>query len=183
MAYSDEFGTVWERKVTHIGPALKLACPGQGRVVSVLFRTSCDTIRYSIPGTGISQHPWPPDTSANYGERCPCGECLGRLVGASVDGLTAQVILLIDVTRAHEDTYFLGYLESARSAIEPEAAGRGYQKRRDSSSGTDTYERPNRKVIVGYDEYGEVEHVRVQSEAASYPRTLRGALDAIAGSS
>jgi hypothetical protein len=182
MAYADEFGTVWECKFTHIGPALKLACPGEGRVVSVLFRTSCDTIRYSIPGTGISLHPWPPDISANYGERCPCDECLGRLVGASVDGLTDQMILLIDVTTAHEDTYFLSYLESARSAIELAAGGRGYQSYHDSASGAHTYERANRKVMVGYDEDGEVERVRVQSETASYPRTLGGALDAIAGS-
>jgi hypothetical protein len=159
---------------------LKLACPGDGRIVSVLFSTGRDNIQYIVPATEVSRQPWPPDpTNANYGERCPCDESQDRLVGASVDFLT-EMILLTDVT---EDTYVLRYLESARSVIELEATREGFHMHRDSSSGTDTYNRPNHKVIVGYDEHGEVEHVHVQPETASYPPTFRGALDAITGSS
>jgi hypothetical protein len=179
--YTDEFGTVWEREVHHMGAALKLACPGEGRIVSVLFYTAGETIRYSVPRTDVSQHPWPPDPDPMYAEKCECGQCLGRLVGASADILLEEVILLDSTPTANEDTYFLKYLQSGRNVVELAALSHGFQPRRDTSALTHTYERPNRKVIVHYDQAGEVEHVQAEPNTASYAATLRGALDALAG--
>ena len=80
--YVDDEGVEWEREVTHIGAVLKLACP-EGKYVSHLFRTASGNIRYLLPGSGNRQLPWPPDpTSTEYGERCRCEVCNGRMVGA-----------------------------------------------------------------------------------------------------
>lgn len=98
----------------HVGAVLKLACPGpEGRIVSHLIRTGGPSIRYSVPGPDIRERPWPPDpTSADYGERCACDECHGRLVGATVDELEYQVNKLHSAPTANEDTYPLRFLQS-----------------------------------------------------------------------
>lgn len=108
--YVDDEGVEWEREVTHIGAVLKLACP-EGKYVSHLFRTGGGNIRYLLPGSGNRQLPWPPDpTSTDYGERCPCEICNGRMVGAKVDDLRQAVNELDAAVTANEDTYFLDYL-------------------------------------------------------------------------
>ncbi len=109
--YVDDEGVEWEREVTHIGAVLKLACP-EGKYVSLLIRTAGGNIRYLLPGPGNRQLPWPPDsTSTEYGERCPCAVCNGRMVGARIDELRHALNGLHDAPTANEDTYFLDYLE------------------------------------------------------------------------
>lgn len=121
--YAEDLGSAWERDVTHRGAALKLACPGEGSVVSVLYRTGAETIGYSIPDTDRCQHSWPPDPTATvYGESCACGQCQGRIVGASVEVLIEHVIALSTTSTAYEDTFILRYLPCAPGANSPPGA-------------------------------------------------------------
>lgn len=92
MPYIDEFGTEWEREHEHVGAWLKLSCP-VGTIVSRLIRTGGGgPIRYRVEGSIGPDIHWPPDpTSTHYGERCPCDVCVGRLVGATVEELRAEV--------------------------------------------------------------------------------------------
>jgi hypothetical protein len=82
-----------DRGTSYVGAGLKLQCPAPigGRTVSLLLRTSGHEIRY-VASQGAPALPWPPDeTLADYGERCGCDTCEGRLVGATVDELRAYV--------------------------------------------------------------------------------------------
>jgi hypothetical protein len=176
-----------EREVAYMGAALKLACPASvgGRVVSTLYRTGGGGIQYQVEGSGAPGLPWPPDpTWTEYGERCRCETCAGRLVGAAVDELHAVMNGIHGDTAVNWDTYFLRYLESARDAIVREAQGLRYGIHRDISTFTDTYVRVDRRVAVRYaDSFQEVEEVRivlppVRSDE-SYPATIPGAVAAL----
>jgi hypothetical protein len=127
--------------------------------------------------------PWPPDeTLADYGERCACDTCEGRLVGATVDELRAYVDKMDSDYLTNEDTYFLRYLETARDLVVREAQLHRYGIYRDISTGTDTYVRADRRVAVRYDaslqEVLEVGTVRPSPEE-SYPATIAGSLAAL----
>jgi hypothetical protein len=187
MGYIDEDGTRWEREVTYVGAGLKLACPAPigGRTVSVLIRGGGDEITYQV-SEGAPRLPWPPDpTWTEYGERCGCETCAGRLVGATVDELRAEVDAITADPGALEDTYLrLRYLESARDIIVREAQNLRYGIQRGISTFTDTYARAGRQVAVRYDDaFQEVEEVRIAFPRTeeSYPATIAGALAALRG--
>lgn len=183
MPFNDKLGDEWERKHEHVGARLKLSCP-DGTIVSRLVRGGGGPIRYRVEGSIAPDLYWPPDpTNTHYGERCPCERCVGRLVGATVDELRAEVNALHDAVAAGTDTYFLRYLESAREVIEREAQSRRYAFHRDVSTATDIYLGPTRRqVTVHYDRsFGEVEHVAIVPATESYSPTLAGALAALRG--
>ena len=184
MPFIDEFGDEWERETEHVGAWLKLSCPA-GTVVSYLIQSGGGDITYRVEGSGGLQLPWPPDPTDNhYGERCPCHECLGRLVGATVDELQAEVNAIHNAPTVNEDTYVLRYLESARDMIEREAQNERYAFQRHIPTLTDTYVCPTWRVNVRYDGsfQGEVADVTVEPPTESYPPTLLGALHALRGS-
>jgi hypothetical protein len=178
-----------DRGVDYVGAGLKLACPAAigGSVVSLLLRTTRgDEIRY-VASAGAPALPWPPDpTWTEYGERCQCQTCEGRLVGATVAELRAKVDDMDTDYATNEDTFFLHYLESARDAVVREAQNHRYGIQRDISSSTDTYVREGRQVAVRYDSsFEQVEEVGVvlpPTSDESYPATIAGALAALAGS-
>jgi hypothetical protein len=187
MVYVDEFGDVWEREVSYVGAGLKLACPAPigGRIVSLLIRAFRDEIEYQVfPGApGL---PWPPDpTWIDYGEICNCETCAGRLVGATVEELRAEVDDISSDDTSNADTFFLRYLESARDVIVRESRLLRYSISRDISTFTDTYVRPGRQVAVRYgDSFNEVEQVQVvfpRNDDTPYPATIAGARAALAG--
>ena len=109
--YVDEFGYEWESEHSYLGAAVKLDCPA-GQPISQLMRTATrPNITYLRPGW-VSSRQWPPDaTSVNYGEKCNCEECGGRLVGETVAKLKQQVDEIHATTKVHIDTYQLRYLE------------------------------------------------------------------------
>ena len=170
-----------------MGAALKLACPASvgGRVVSILYRTGGGGIQYQVAGSGIPGLPWPPDPAwTEYGERCQCETCGGRLVGATVDELYAVVNGIHAGTAVNWDTYFLRYLESARDVIVREAQSLRYGIHRDISTFTDTYVRDDRRVAVRYDDSSqEVKEVRVvlRRSDESHPATIPQAVAALRG--
>ena len=105
--------------VAYFGAGLKLACPAPigGRVVSLLIRRGGDEITYQA-SAGAPGLPWPPDpTWTEYGERCQCQTCEGRLVGATVEELREKIDDMDSDYTVNEDTFFLHYLESARDVV------------------------------------------------------------------
>ena len=116
------------RGTAYVGAGLKLQCPAGigGSVVSLLLRSGGDEIRY-VASNGAPALPWPPDpTSTEYGERCQCQTCEGRLVGATVEELRAKVNDMDSDYATNEDTFFLRYLETARDAVVREAQNHRY---------------------------------------------------------
>ncbi|WAJ43124.1 hypothetical protein OK015_18055 [Mycobacterium sp. Aquia_216] len=177
---------VTDRGTSYVGAGLKLECPAPigGRTVSLLLRTSGDEIRY-VPSQGAPGVPWPPDpTQMDYGERCGCDTCEGRLVGATVEELRAYVDRMDSDYLMNEDTYFLRYLETARDLVVREAQLHRYGIYRDISTRTDTYVRADRRVAVRFDDslqvIEEVGTVRPGPEV-SYPTTIAGAAAALRG--
>lgn len=97
-----------DERVAYVGIKLKLACPApvNGRIVSTLIRVG-DEINYQVEGSGVPELPWPPDpASANYGERCSCETCEGRLVGAPVEELRDVISDIHGDYAVNQDTYF-----------------------------------------------------------------------------
>lgn len=185
MPFIGELRTEWGRQTKHVSAWLKLSCPA-GTIVSHLNRGRGLGITYSVeesagPGPQLL---WPPDpTSTHYGERCSCYSCFGRLVGATVDELRAELVAIRSAPTVNEGTSELRYLESARDVIEREAQSQRYVFHRNISSFTDTYVKWARRVIVRYDGsfQGEVAEVTVEPPTESYPPTLVGAVDALRG--
>lgn len=134
-------------------------------------------LTYQVVRTPSPSFPWPPDpNSTEYGERCPCEHCVGRLVGDTVDAIRNEADQIQLTMRSNEDTHQLRYLESARGVIFREAQLLGYGFRRDNL--IDVYEGPGRRVAVRYDDsFEEVEEVsvsvRVMGSPVSYPRGTR----------
>lgn len=187
MAYVDEFGTEWEREVAYVGALLKLQCPApvEGQVVSLLIRVGSGNIEYQVAGSGASPLRWPPDpTWTEYGERCHCGTCAGRLVGASIDELRADMVAMNAVVTSNEDTYRkLRYLESARDVVVREAQNLRYGILRNTVTHIDTYVQAQRRVEVQYDgSFQGIEAVKVllgRQPGQSYPATIAGAVGAL----
>jgi hypothetical protein len=176
-----------DRGTAYAGAGLKLQCPAPigGRVVSLLLRAGGNAITYVV-SQGVPGLPWPPDpTAVEYGERCQCATCEGRLVGATVEELRAKVDDMDSDYTTNEDTFFLRYLESARDVVVREAQNHRLGIHRDVSTSTDTYVRPNRQVAVRYDpSLQAVEEVRIvvpRNTDESYPATIAGALAALQG--
>ena len=122
-----------DERVAYVGIKLKLACPApvNGRIVSTLIRVG-DEINYQVEGSGVPELPWPPDpASADYGERCSCETCEGRLVGAPVEELRDVISDIHGDYAVNQDTYFLRYLESARDLIVREVQMQRYTIQRD----------------------------------------------------
>ena len=178
----EDFGEGWRRDVALGGAALKLACPGVGRILTVLSRTGAQTIGSTVVGAAAIE-PWPPHPSdIEYRHTCTCEECQGRTVGATVKALTARIIALSTTPPITQDAVRLGYLPSARTLIEAEATRRGYLIHRENASLTDCYQRIQRTVIVDYDPDHEVLDVHVEPDTATaHPATLPGALTALTG--
>lgn len=174
-----------DREVQYVGAGLKLACPAPvgGEIVSVLVRGGGDAITYQIPGG--PRLPWPPDpTLTEYGEPCFCQTCAGRLVGAGVEELRMELAGIAADPAALEDTYELGYLESARDVVVRASQQERYGLHRNIATFTDTYERTGRRVAVRYDpSLQEVEEVTVVAPPTGefYPATIAGALTALRG--
>jgi hypothetical protein len=174
------------RGTDFVGAGLKLRCPAGvgGSIVSLLLRTGGDEIRY-VASADAPSLPWPPDpTLTEYGERCGCQTCEGRLVGATIDELRAKVDDMDSDYVMNEDTYFLRYLETARDVVVREAQNHRYGIQRDISTFTDTYVRAGRQVAVRYDDsLEEVEEVRIAHPRTdeSFPATIAGALAALRG--
>jgi hypothetical protein len=181
--YVDEFGDKWETKVAHFRVGLKLECPN-GKELSFVTGTGGQNLVYQILATGHAALPWPPDpASTEYGERCGCDECVGRLVGDTVDAIRAEANAIQATMKSNEDTYTLRYLESARDVILREVQLMGYGIHRDIPSSTDTYVGSPRRVAVRYDDsFEEVKEATVTvlgSQTESHPGTLAGALAAL----
>jgi hypothetical protein len=173
--------------VAYAGAGLKLACPATigGRVVSVLIRAGGDEITYQA-SAGAPGLPWPPDpTWTEYGERCQCQTCEGRLVGATVEELREKINDMDSDYKVNEDTFFLHYLESARDVVVREAQVLRYGIQGDISTFADTYVRAGRQVAVRYDRsFQQVEQVMgvLSPSDGPYPATIAGAVAALRGS-
>lgn len=184
-------------QTAYVGVGLKLDCPA-GRYVSFITGMGSPSLTYQvvwIPGQPSLPLPWPPlPGSAVYGERCPCDECCGRLVGDTVAAIEAEARGVQATMKVNEDTYNLRYLESAREAIIRQAQFGGYgiihgkDARANEVAFTETYVTPERRVSVQYDdELEEVEQVTAWLPVSTqpqptYPNTLAGALAALRAS-
>lgn len=184
VPFVDEFGTAWEREVAYVGGLLKLQCPAPvgGQVVSTLIRVGSGNIEYQVAGSGAPPLTWPPDpTWIEYGGRCRCETCAGRLVGATVDELRAEIDAMNAVVTSNVDTYLdLRYLESARDLIVREAQNLHYGIHRTTQA--DKYLRRERRVEVQYDgSFQDVEAVKVlvPETAESYLPSIAGAVAAL----
>jgi hypothetical protein len=183
--YVDEDGIEWESKISYVGVGLKLECPN-GNYVSVIIGSAADgaALRYQVLATRHPALRWPPHPdSTEYGERCPCDDCVGRLVGDTVAAIRAEANEIQATTKSHEDTYTLRFLEPARDVILREAQLKGCGIDFDPSTSTESYVSPGRYVAVRYDPQGEVEDVTmaIPRSGEEYPSTLAGALAALRG--
>jgi hypothetical protein len=183
-------------QTAHVGVGLKLDCPN-GKYVSFITGMGIPNLTCQLV-TNPQTHPplpWPPDPdSAEYGERCPCDVCVGRLVGDTVEAILAEMYAVQTTMQVNEDTYMLRYLESARAVVVREAqlGGYGFIRGRGARGNaasplTETYATSTRRVEVRYgDQFQEVEEVTVWLPAPTepqetYPGTLAGALAALRG--
>lgn len=174
--------------VAYVGIRLTLVCPAPvgGRTVSTLIRVGED-INYQVEGSGVPEQPWPPDPPAvDYGERCSCPTCEGRLVGAPIEELRDVISALQADLAVNQDTYLdLRYIESARDFIIREVQRQRYTIQRDLPTFTDRYVKTSRTVSVRYDGsfQGEVAEVTVEPSGGPYPNTITGAVAALRGTS
>jgi hypothetical protein len=181
--YIDEDGFEWESKIAYVGVGLKLECPS-GRYVSVIIGTGGPDLAYQVLATKHPQLPWPPlPDSTEYGERCPCDDCVGRLVGDAVADIRAEADAIQATTKSHVDTYTLRHLETARSVIRRKAQLKGYGIHLDTSTSTESYVSAGRYIALRYDPADEVEDVTMTMPRSGeeYPNTLAGALAALRG--
>lgn len=183
-------------QTAHFGVGLKLDCPN-GKYVSFITGVGSPNLAYQVVSHAPETHPplpWPPvPDSVEYGERCPCGVCVGRLVGDTVAAIRSEADAIQGTMKVNEDTYQLRYLESARDFIVREAQlggygiSRGYDTHHNVAPSTETYLVSTRRVAVRYDDsFQEVEEVSVWLPVSTqppekYPDTLAGAVAALRG--
>jgi hypothetical protein len=120
--------TVSNHGTAYVGAGPKLQMRGCHRTQrrQSFLPTGGDEIRY-VASIGAPALPWPPDPAwTEYGTRCQCQTCEGRVVCATVEELRAKVDDMDGDNATNKDTFLLRYLESARDAVVREAQNHRY---------------------------------------------------------
>jgi hypothetical protein len=124
--YVDEFGAKWDSKIAFYGVGLKLTCPN-GEYVSLLTGLGSQGMTYQVLPNVHPALPWPPyPNNIEYGERCGCDGCAGRLVGDTIAAILAEADEIQATMKVNQDTYPLRFLVSARDFIVREVQLTGY---------------------------------------------------------